>query len=238
LSGQTLTRNALSGGEALAFAPLIWEFLPDFVRAMASTPFWLDTTTALRLLGDGAGVASADAVVVPLAPETVDGLPRLSRGTAPEDLVHTTNTVSMVAMVARLATIGDLGIVAEIPGLDVLGAMFDRASTDELEDATSDLVRAALEAGADSVCVRTAPSGSLDRELDNVTALADFYGVTAMAVNDRSGAAGNSRCAVGVLGSDGTWPTSDRGIILTGGDVSRWWSPDDLRGVLSKRKTR
>jgi len=68
------------GGEALAFAPLIWEFLPDFVRAMASTPFWLDTTTALRLLGDGAGVASADAVVVPLAPETVDGVPRLSRG--------------------------------------------------------------------------------------------------------------------------------------------------------------
>jgi hypothetical protein len=219
------------------FAPLIWEFLPDFVRATASTPFWLDATTVLRLLGDGAGVASADAVVVPLVPETVDGVPRLAKGTAPEDLVETSNTVAMVAIVARLATIGDLGIVVEIPGLDVLEAMFNEASLNELEDATSELTRAALEAGAGSVCVRTAPSGSLVRELDAVTALADFYGVTALAVNDRSGAAGNSRCAVGVLGSDGTWPALDRGIILTGGDVSRWWSPDDLRSVLLKRKT-
>jgi hypothetical protein len=183
-------------------------------------------------------VASADAVVVPLVPETVDGVPRLAMGTAPENLVETANTVAMVAIVARLAAIGDLGIVVEIPGLDVLETMFNEVSLNELEDATSELARAALEAGADAICVRTAPSETLDRELDAVTALAEFYGVTALAVNDRNGAAGNSHCAVGVLGSDGEWPALDRGIILTGGDISRWWSPDDLRSVLLKRKTK
>jgi hypothetical protein len=226
---------ALSGGDALAFAPLIWEFLPRFVRASEAALFWLDTTTSLRLLGDAAGVASAEAVVVPLVPEIVGGMPWLAKGTSPDDLIGMPNTVAMLAIVSRLVAVNGLGVVVEVPGLEVLGGLLEGASRDDVEDATSDLIRAALESGADSVCVRTAPDGSLERELDSVTALVEFYGATALAVNDRRGVSSNSRCTVAVLGSEGEWPTVDKGVVLTGGDVSSWWSPVDVRRILSGR---
>jgi hypothetical protein len=142
----------------------------------------------------------------------------------------------MVAIVSRLAAVDGLGVIAEIPGLEVLGGLLEGASRDDVEDATSDLIRAALESSADAVCVRTAPGGSLERELDSVTALVEFYGATALAVNDRRGLSGNSRCTVAVLGNNGEWPTLDKGIVLTGGDVSRWWTPDDVRRILSGRE--
>ena len=62
LTGRERFAAAL-GGDGVAFAPYVWERLPEFVHQPA-TDWWRDGTTARRLLVDAASLAGADAMVV------------------------------------------------------------------------------------------------------------------------------------------------------------------------------
>jgi len=71
LTAQGRLRAALSGGDVLAFAPLTWARLPEFLHLARTSAFWLDVGTTQRLLGDAAVVCAADACLVPLLPPEI-----------------------------------------------------------------------------------------------------------------------------------------------------------------------
>jgi hypothetical protein len=238
LSGRETTRHALSGGDDIAFAPLAWESLPAFVRATSDSAFWHDLSTSLRLLNDAVGVTSADALVIPLLPQVTTVLERGLVGLSPDDLIGSTDAVSTVAIIERLAAIGAVGVVAEVPSLRRLEELLGRVVIEDLEDAMSDLLRSALEAGADAVCVRTAKGESLERALKGVAPIVEFFGATAIALTIDGGISDSARCGVSLLGPDGTWPVLDRGVVFTSGDVTTWWEPDEMRRVLASRVVR
>lgn len=234
MTGRERTRTALSGGEGVAFGPLIWSGLPKFVHARSDDAFWLDVGTCQRMLSDAGSICVADALTVPL-------LPHLRSPGAAEPLACGADEVPQLAevdaaveLLGRLAAVGAMGLIAELPKLGDLTRLLPGAAAEDIEDALSDLTRAALEAGADAVAVRGA-GADVDRSVDAIAPLARFYRAPVLGIDGQRGWADGVQCQIGLLGPDGSWPELARGLVLTSGDVTEWWTPDDMRAVLRRR---
>lgn len=232
-SGAGRLRGALSGTDEVAFAPLAWARLPEFLHAPQAGEFWLDVGTTQRLLGDAAGVCAADACVVPLLPRL--GPPPASPLPAGE-IAARPEVAATTALLGRLAGVGAVGLVAGLPPLADLARLLPGAAREDVEDALTDLARGGLEAGAQAVCVRGAPGRDVAATVDAVAPLADYYGATALGVDGERGWAADDRCPVGVLGRDGRWPDLARGVVLTAGDVTDWWTAREVRALLRERR--
>jgi hypothetical protein len=71
LTGRERFREAIAGRGA-AFAPILWEQLPELVR-QPQDAWWRDPTVARRLLADAAALALADAMFVCVGADEVVG---------------------------------------------------------------------------------------------------------------------------------------------------------------------
>jgi len=260
LTGPDRLRAALSGADLVAFAPLAWARLPEFLHVAPAGEFWLDVGTTQRLLGDARSVCAADACVVPLLPRlpAATAAPLAATAGPPDDtagppddtgrpagadppgetgeLVALPEVTATVTLLQRLADTGGAGLVAELPSLAEVSGLLPGAAREDVEDALTDLGRAGLEAGAQVLCVRGAPGRDVAATVDAIAPLADFYGATALGIDGQSGWAAGDCCPVGVLGRDGRWPELTRGVILTAGDVTEWWTPHDVRALLRERQ--
>ena len=145
------------------------------------------------------------------------------------------DVAAAVALVGRLAAVGGVGLIVEVPGLVGLGGLLPEAPEEDVEDALSDMVRAGLEAGADAVAVRGQPEGDVGHTVDAVLSLAEFDGAQVIGIDGGRGWSGSGLCAVSLLGRDGAWPDVARGLIFTAGDVTEWWTPDEMRALLRGR---
>lgn len=231
MTGADRLREALSGADLIAFAPLAWARLPEFLHASPAGEFWLDVAVTQRLLGDAAGVCAADACVVPLLPR-----PCLPAGIAADEIVTRPEVAATTALLGRLAGVGAVGLVAGLPLLADLARLVPGAAREDAEDALADLARAGLEAGAQAVCVRGVLGRDVAATVEAVAPLADFYGATTLGVDGERGWAEGDRSPVGVLGRDGRWPDLARGVVLTAGDVTEWWTPHEVRALLRERQ--
>ena len=261
MTAQGRLRAALSGGDVLAFAPLTWARLPEFLHLARTSAFWLDVGTTQRLLGDAAVVCTADACLVPLLPRlrSPEDAKVASRGAASpaadaaspaadagshvgaDEIAALPEVTAAVSLLGRLASVGRTGLIAELPPLAELGSLLPDAAPEDLEDALADLVRAGVEAGAEAVIIRGADGQYADRQdvgrtVDAIAPLADFYGAKVLGVDAERGWAADNCCPVGLLGPDGRWPDLARGVVLTAGDVTDWWTPHDMRAVLRERQ--
>ena len=224
----------LAGGKDVVFAPLAWSRLPEFVRTPAPGEFWLDTAVTQRMLGDAGDVCAADALAVPLVPCL-----RSHGGAAPighpDEIAGLPDVLAAIRLIGRLAAVGAVGQIAELPTLGELAALLPEAVTEDTEDALSDLVRAGLEAGGDAVAVRGTDHADVRRTVDVVAPLAGFYGAPVLGLDGARGWVADNGFPVGMLGPAGDWPRLARGLILTRGDITGWWTPSQVRAVLRGR---
>jgi len=233
LTGRARLETALTGGDCVAFAPLVWARLPEFVRSSVVPEFWLDIATTQRMLGDAASVCLADALAVPLLPRL--GPAGAITAPSPDEIAELEEVAASAALLGRLRAIGEVGLVAEFPGLGELARMFPGASDLDLEDALNDLVRIGLEAGAQAAVVRVPVGEDLTRSLAAVAPVAGYYFASVLGVDGERASAFHDSCQVALLGHDGSWPELSRGVVLSAGDVTEWWTPDDMRAVLAGR---
>ncbi len=234
MNGRDRTRAVLAGSEDVVFAPLAWSRLPGFVHATAAGEFWLDPGLTQRLLTDAGDVCAADALAVPLLPCLRSDGAAAPVGTS-DEVAGLPGVLATTALIGRLAAAGTVGQIAELPTLGQLAGLVAGAGPEDTEDALSDLARACLEAGADAVAVRGTDHSDVAGTVDAVSALADYYGAQALGVDGERGWASRESVPVGLLGPAGEWPELARGLILTSGDITGWWTPAEVRAVLGRR---
>jgi hypothetical protein len=235
VTGRDRFRAALSGADLVAFAPLAWTRLPEFLHVAGGGAFWLDVATTQRLLGDAVSVCTADACVVPMLPR-----PRSPDGSPPpgdaSEVAGRPEVTAAATLLRRLADAGGPGLLAELPPLAGLAGMLPGAAPEDVEDALTDLARAGLEAGAQALCVRGAPGGDAAATVDTIAPLAGFYGAPALGTDGERGWVAGDGCQVGVLRRDGRWPDLARGVVLTAGDVTQWWTAREVRALPRERQ--
>lgn len=255
MSARARFETALGGGDCVAFAPLAWSKLPAFVRTPAPEEFWLDVGATQRMLGDAAGICRSDAITVPLlacpgavaaqaagaAAGAVAATAAAGAGAARMpascgEIVRTEEVAAAAVVLERLRAVGEPGLAAELPTLGELAGLFPDEDDEDREDALNDLVRTSVEAGAQAVVLRARTGEDLRRSLEAIAPLATYYGATVLGVGAGRATSYPERCEVGLLERDGTWPELGRGVILSAGDLTKWWTPDDLRGVLAGRR--
>ncbi len=225
-------RMALAGESDLAFVPLVWQRLPVFVRAAAGVEFWRDVAAVARWLGEAAMVCEADAVEVPMLPGLLSSADSAATEKAPSQLADLPEVRSMAGVVARISAVGRTGVVVGVPGLEELSGALPWAAEEDLEDALRDLVRAGVEAGAEAVVVRGAAGAGVERSVGAVAPLAAYYGAKVFGTDGVDCWRSEGAPSVGLLGRDGHWASLDSGVILTAGDVSDWWTADEMRANL------
>lgn len=189
-------------GRAVAWAPRVWERLPELVRQPAAD-WWRDATAGRRLLLDAAGIAGADALFV----EAVPG-PRAGGDDALDDLATSDDTRAVGALIGQLSA--PFAVIAALPRASDLLRDFGGSDPECAEDALTDLARTLLEAGADALAVPSAAS--------RVAAIGAFYGRPVLDLE-----------SVPVVGEDGAWPAIGAGVVTTAGDASLYWDADALR---------
>ncbi|MHB1928682.1 MAG: hypothetical protein ACYDEN_03600 [Acidimicrobiales bacterium] len=224
MTGAARLGAALAGDGVVAFAPLAWGQLPQFVRVPAGDRFWNDPDLTCRMLTDAAGLCGADAVVVPLLP-----------GSDPQGPVDATAVVDLPAVAAASAVIeslagsDELGVLAELPDAAGLRRLIAGGDDLDVEDAASSLARAAFEAGAAGVAVRS--PDEVQPVFAAAAALADFYGGLAVGVGGGWCRGHPDSLPVAAVGSDGAWPVLERGVVVTAGDLTEWWSAAELAAL-------
>jgi hypothetical protein len=204
-----------------------------------------------------ASAASPTTGVTPATGATpATGVTPAAAGLAADEIVNLPQVTAAACLLARLAEVGLTGLIGQLPSLAELGSLLPDAAPEDVEDALTDLVRAAAEAGADAVVIRGADRQDVDRQhvdrqhvdrqdadrqdvdrsVEAVAQLADFYGVPVLGVDAEHGWAAGHCCPVGLLRPDGQWPDLARGVVLTAGDVTEWWTPQQMRSVLRERQ--
>jgi hypothetical protein len=238
LSGRTRFLTALEGGD-LAFAPIVWERLPELVR-QERHGWWQDPTRGQRLISDAAAVAGADAMFVFVAAEAVrcavvagtrgdsalDSFAQSAGATRGTELVACVREVAQHAVIAALPT--PVSLLRELEGTEIEAA----------EDAFTDLASGYLHAGADALAVTGADADEVRAGVLRAGDLGRLFGRPALGICvaagevsgwDRDGA------PIGVISSAGEWPACTFGVVITSGDVSAHWDAARLRAVGSAR---
>lgn len=221
-------------GEGVAFAPYVWERLPDFVHQPAEG-WWRDGTTARRLLLDAASLAGADAMVVGAAGDALRAVAAGGTGVdVLDDFARTTEVGSAFGLVEVLSASAPFAAVAWLPDLEALERTLgdgDPEAAEIAEDALSDLARGFLEAGADALLVMGPDAEAVRAAAGRVAGVAQYYRRPLLAVAASEGwVEGREDVEVRVLGDDGAWPSVSAGVVVTG-DVSAAWDADRLAAV-------
>ncbi|HEY4280674.1 MAG TPA: hypothetical protein VGM91_20825 [Conexibacter sp.] len=213
--------EAALAGRSVAWAPLLWERLPELVRQPAAA-WWRDATVAQRLLADAAGVAGADALFVLAVPGERGG-----GEDALDALADGADALAVRELVGRLRASAPFAAIAALPDAAALLRDFGAGDPDVAEDALADLARSLLDAGADALAVVGDQAGESARR---VAAIGAFYGRPVLAVEPaRAWFESGSDAPVALVGEDGGWPAA--GLAVTAGDVSARWDADALRAA-------
>jgi hypothetical protein len=230
--------EAAAAGEALAFAPLLWDEVAELVH-QPGDGWWRDPAAATRILVDAATLAGADALLVRALPTAVD---ELAAGGAQGDdaldgLAASAPVARAVALLERLAGSDSRAVVAVLPDAATLLRRMGAEDEYVAEDALIDLARAALEARADGLAVIGAEEAAVVPSGERAGGLAALFRRPVVSAVLGGGAWVEQRpeVPVGFLGEDGAWPAQDAGIVLTPGDVSGRWDVDALRAIGAAR---
>lgn len=226
--------SAALGGDGVAFAPYVWERLPEFVHQPAAD-WWRDANTARRLLVDAASLAGADAMVVDACGDALRAA--AARGGGIDELdrfAETEEARDAFAVLEVLEASVPFGAVARLPDLDMLAGSLgggDPEAGEVAEDALSDLARACLEARADALLVMGSGAEAVRMSAARVAGVAEYYGRPLLvAAGPDAWVEGRDGAEVCVLGDDGAWPSLQAGVVLTE-DVSGRWDADRLAEV-------
>ena len=226
---------AALGGDGVAFAPYVWERLPEFVHQPAAD-WWRDGTIARRLLVDAASLAGADAMVVDACGEALRAVAAGGPGIDVLDgFADTDEARSAFALVGVLVASAPFAVVARLPDLETLARSLgggEPGGEEVAEDALSDLARGCLEAGADALLVMGPDAATVGAAAARVAGVARYYGRPLLAVADgaHGWVEGREAVEVRVLGDDGAWPSLSAGVVLTE-DVSTSWDAGRLAEV-------
>ncbi len=178
----------------------------------------------------------ADAVILPLVPQ-LDLLPEgADLGCAPDDVVVTNHVVAMTKLIGNFVAIKALGVIVEVPTTRQLSSVLADQSEEDVEDALSDLVRVALESGADAIAFRTSDAeGDARTTAQALSSLADFYGAPSIGVDGVHTWISGDVCEIGLIGPEDEWPKLVTGLVITAGDLTEWGSPEGIRAIHNQR---
>lgn len=225
--------EAALGGRGVAFAPLVWERLPELVHQVADG-WWHDPGAGLRLLGDAAALAGADAMFVLAAGEAA--AERRRSGATGDDaldaLAGTPEAEAGYELVQALRASSTFAVIAALPDAETLRMTFEAADADAADDALCDLARAHLDAGADALAVLGSDGSAVRAAAARVGGVGDFYGCPVLGLCEAD-AWWERGCdaPLAVMAADGTWPALAAGLVVTPDDVSTRWDADRLHAV-------
>jgi hypothetical protein len=224
---------AAVSGQALAFAPIVWERLPALVHQERADG-WQDPAAGQRLLADAAALARADAMFVFVAAEAIACA--VSAGAHGDDaldaLVQRPETENGVALIRCLRDVAAHAVIAGLPAPAELRAALHGDEIEAAEDAFSDLASAFLDAGADALAVTAQQIEDLAAGVRRAAEIAKLFGRPVLGVCAAGGTASGSTAdgsSLGVLSEAGAWPAMTAGVVITPGDVSGRWDAAALR---------
>lgn len=234
LNARERFRRALVG-EGVAFAPIVWERLPELVH-QERTGWWRDCTVGQRLIADAAELSGADAMFVLAADEAVrSAVAAGARGdSALEALAEGTDAQSGAELIRVVGEVAAHAVIAAVPAPASLQRALAGEEPEAAEDAFTDLVSASLDAGADAVAVIGSDRDEVAAGVARAARLGSLYRrpVVAVCENEDSVVAWDDHgVAVGVISADGEWPDTAVGLVITAGDVSGRWDAARLRAV-------
>jgi hypothetical protein len=239
LSGAERFRAALAG-EALAFAPIVWEQLPELVH-QPQAGWWREASVGQRLIADVAALALADAMFAFVAHETVRGA--VAAGQRGDDaldaLAQSADATRGAELVACLHEVADHAVIAAVPAPAVLRRELAGDEPEAAEDAFSDLALGYLQAGADALAVTGSVMDEVTAGADRAARLGELFSRPVLGVchHDRAVTGWTADGApLGVVSEAGGWPALGSGVVITPGDVSGRWSAEELRGAGSGRR--
>jgi hypothetical protein len=231
--------RAALAGEGLAFAPILWEQLPELVR-QPRPDWWRDPTTGQRLIADAAALARADAMFAFAAHETVRAAVAAGqRGDAAIDaLAQGPEAAQGAALVACLHEVGGHAVIAAVPAPAVIRRELSGDEPESAEDAFSDLALSYLQSGADALAVTGDDVGEVAGGMARAAQLSELFarpvlGICQVAADVQGWAHGGGDLSV--VSASGEWPPAGSGVVITPGDVSADWSAEQLRTVASGR---
>ncbi len=212
MTGRERFREAIAG-RAVAFAPILWERLPELVR-QPQAGWWRDPTVGRRLLADAAALAAADAMFVCVgADEAAD---------------------SGAALVAAVREADPFAVIAAVPAPAELMRSLGLEEIEDAEDEFSDLAVASLEAGADAIAVIGADRAEVDAGVVRAARAGELFGRPVLGVCGEQGWIDGGD-ALRVVSLEGEWPVGP-GVVTTPGDVSGRWSAEQLHATGSARR--
>jgi hypothetical protein len=234
-----MTGSVLGGVRAedgpVTFAPYIWSDLPGFVQSTAPEKWWFDVEFCQRALTDAGGVCQADALLVPLLHEQVLAAVG-ARTEDPADVAADITTLDEVqlslTLVEQMVTIGRYGMISVLPTLGALGAALHGCEPEDLEDAMSDLARAALDTGAEAIAVRGASIDEVERTVARLSTVARYFGIEVLGVTPGRGWSSRGT-TVHVLAAGESWPS--HALATTYDDLTTTCSAADVRHWLTRR---
>jgi hypothetical protein len=234
LTGGDRFRAALAG-EALAFAPILWEQLPELVH-QPQAGWWRNPTIGQRLISDAAALALADAMFVFVVKETIQSAVTAGqRGDAVIDaLAQSCEASGGAELVACLHAVAEHAVIAAVPAPAVLQLELSGDEPEAAEDAFSDLALSYLEAGADALAITGADLDEVDRGVERAAQLSQLFSRPVLGIcRHESEVRGwtHDGTELGLVSACGEWPSFGSGVVITPGDVSARWSAERLRAV-------
>jgi hypothetical protein len=238
LNGRDRFLAALAGQE-LAFAPIVWEQLPELVH-QEQAGWWQDPNTGQRLIADAAALSLADAMFIFAAAEAVGCA--VSAGAqgdqALDSFIERPEVANGAELVRCLHEVAAHAVIAALPTPSHLLGEFKGEETETAEDAFADLASAFLRAGADALAVTGREVEQIEPGVRRAAELGKLFGRPVLGIRFHDGGASGWTAhggALGVVSDDGSWPPIASGIVITPGDVSGRWDASTLRAVGSAR---
>ncbi|MHB1836903.1 MAG: hypothetical protein ACYCXW_18295 [Solirubrobacteraceae bacterium] len=224
---------AALAGEVPAFAPILWERLPELVRQPRSA-WWSDPTVGQRMIADAAAIALADAMFTFTAHEAVrSALAAGASGDGAIDALASGDAAIRGAeLVACVHEVADHAVVPVLPPPPVLCRDLGGDEPEPAEDAFSDLALGFLRAGADALAVHGSDADEVGAAVARAAAVGELFGRPVLGICEVDGSVHgwvHGGGELGVASVAGEWPDRSRGVVITPGDVSGRWSAEQLR---------
>ncbi len=224
---------AAVAGEARAFAPILWDRLPELVRQPRSD-WWSDPTVGQRMIADAAAIALADAMFTFTAREAVRGALAAGAGgdEAIDALASGEAAVRGAELIACVHEVADHAVVPVLPPPPLLCRDLGGDEPEPAEDAFSDLALGFLRAGADALAVHGTDADEVGAAVRRAAAIGELFQRPVLAICELDGAVSgwvHGGGEIGVASAAGEWPDRGGGVVITPGDVSGRWSAEQLR---------
>jgi hypothetical protein len=231
---------AAIAGEGRAFAPILWQRLPELVR-QPQPNWWREPAAGQRLISDAAALAGSDAMFAFTAAEAVAGAAaegRVGDG-AIDELARGPDAQQGERLVATLHEVADHAVIAVLPAPRVLMRDLGGEEIEVSEDAFSDIALSYLQAGADALAVAGSERSEVGEGVLRAARMGRLFARPVLGLClTGSGVSGwvHDGDPLGVLSEEGAWPAAGSGIVVTPGDVSGRWSADRLRAAGGARR--